>query len=190
MDNIQLIILGVAGLVAVVIIVVGVIGARRENLVEERLVGIEGQTSYKPIEVPDGEEKPLVEERRELLKGVDELLTKRKFGQKWRRQLARADLKLTVAEFAALHVVSMIGGFAVGYFVIARNDIVMSIVAGAVGFFAPRIYVARTISKRLINFETQLPDTLGLWVNALRSGYSVLQALEAIAKDAGEPTAT
>jgi tight adherence protein B len=59
-----------------------------------------------------------------------------------------------------------------------------------VGFFAPRIYVSRATSQRLIKFEQQLPDTLGLWVNALRSGYSVLQAMEAISKDAPEPTAT
>ena len=41
-----------------------------------------------------------------------------------------------------------------------------------------------------MRFENQLPDTLGLWVNALRSGYSVLQSMEAIARDAPEPTAT
>jgi tight adherence protein B len=64
------------------------------------------------------------------------------------------------------------------------------VVAGFVGFFAPRIYVSRTIQTRLLKFENQLPDTLGLWVNALRSGYSVLQSMEAIARDAPEPTAT
>jgi len=35
-----------------------------------------------------------------------------------------------------------------------------------------------------------LPDNLNMWVNGLRSGYSVLQAVEAIAKEAPEPTAT
>ncbi|MCS7071578.1 MAG: type II secretion system F family protein, partial [Anaerolinea sp.] len=39
-----------------------------------------------------------------------------------------------------------------------------------------------------VKFENQLPDTLGLWVNALRSGYSVLQSMEAIGRDAPEPT--
>jgi tight adherence protein B len=34
-----------------------------------------------------------------------------------------------------------------------------------------------------------LPDILGLWVNSLRSGYSVLQALEAISREAPEPSA-
>jgi len=66
----------------------------------------------------------------------------------------------------------------------------MAIVSGFVGFFAPRLYVSRITSTRLVRFEQQLPDTLGLWVNALRSGYSVLQSMEAIARDAPEPTAT
>lgn len=64
----------------------------------------------------------------------------------------------------------------------------MSIVAGFLGLFFPRIYVSRATSQRLIHFEQQLPDTLGLWVNALRSGFSVLQAMEAISRDAPEPT--
>ena len=57
--------------------------------------------------------------------------------------------------------------------------------------FSPRAFTSsRITSSRLNRFENQLPDTLGLWVNALRSGYSVLQSMEAIARDAPEPTAT
>src|SRR6185503_2337865 len=77
-----------------------------------------------------------------------------------------------------------------GYFVLFGQQIIMGVVAGFVGFFAPRIYVSRATASRLIRFENQLPDTLGLWVNALRSGYSVLQSMEAISRDAPEPTST
>jgi tight adherence protein B len=189
----DLVVLGGAVLIAIVIIVIGIISARSEqNLIEERLGRYEQQPdSYQPLlDIEEEVERSGGEERRKLLENFDNVLTQRKFGQKWRRQLARADIKLTVAEFFAIHIVTTIIGFGGGYFVLFSNDIVMSIIAGFIGFFAPRIYVARTISKRLISFETQLPDTLGLWVNALRSGYSVLQAMEAIAKDAPEPTAT
>lgn len=187
-DSTRLIVLGAGVLIAVIVVVVGVISARRDNLVEERLDRMSQGASLQ-LEVQDeAEDKAAVQERRELLKGLDNALAQRKFGQKWRRQLARADIKLTVAEFAALHFVGSIGGFLLGFIILFRGEIVSSIVAGFIGFFVPRIYVARTVSKRLISFETQLPDTLSLWVNALRSGYSVMQAMEAIAKDAGEPT--
>jgi tight adherence protein B len=159
-----------------------------KDLVEERLGRYEqGYQSF--LDVEEDGETPKKEERK-ALDAIDKAIAKRPFAQKWRTQLARADLKLTVAEFAALHVVSVIGFFAAGYFVLFRGDLIMSIVAGFVGFFFPRIYVSRATSKRLVRFENQLPDTLGLWVNALRSGFSVLQAMEAISRDAPEPTAT
>lgn len=194
MDGTQLIILGGAGLLAVVIVVIGIISARSEhNLMQDRLMRLETESHdlYQPLDLPDETETAAKEERGgKMLERANEIIGRGKWGKSWRQKLARADLKLTVAEFAAAIFASTIIGFAGGYFVLFQGDIVMSIVAGFIGFFVPRIYVARTISKRLINFETQLPDTLSLWVNALRSGYSVLQSMEAIARDAPEPTAT
>jgi tight adherence protein B len=186
----EVIIIGVAGLVALVVIVVGIVSVRSErDLVEERLGRYEqGYETFLDTEDEDGD-KPKKDERK-ALDAIDKAIAKRPFAQRWRTQLARADLKLTVAEFAALHVVSVIGFFGAGYFVLFRGDLVLSIVAGFVGFFFPRLYVSRQTSQRLVRFENQLPDSLGLWVNALRSGFSVLQAMEAISRDAPEPTAT
>jgi len=48
--------------------------------------------------------------------------------------LSRADLKLTVSEYAAVHVISMFAFFALGYFVLFGQQIVMAIVSGFVGF--------------------------------------------------------
>lgn len=189
----QILILGGALLVAGLIVAVGVFSARSEqNIIETRLntAGDYSGDYSALLDDSDTFQEEQAKERAGALESLDKLLTERKFGRKWRMQLARADLKLTVAEFATLHVIGMIGGFAGGYFILFSGDLIFSIVTAFIGFFMPRIYVSRTISKRLIAFETQLPDTLGLWVNALRSGYSVLQAMEAVAKDAGEPTKT
>lgn len=187
----SLIILGGAVLVAVVLIVIGIFTSRSEqNLVEERLGAIQ-QSTYEPF-VPDDEDASSLKsnEPGAALQALDNILSERTFGKKWRKQLSRADLKLTVAEFFALHFICLTGGFAAGYFIIFRGDLIFSVAAAFIGFFAPRIFVSRKISKRLIQFEQQLPDTLSLWVNALRSGYSVLQAMEAISRDAPEPTKT
>lgn len=193
METTQLLILGGAGLLATLIVVIGIVSARSDqNLIEERL-STATSDGYEPLgDLYDKEddESQIEEKRGSPLMAIDKILTQRNFGKSWRKKLARADLKLTVAEFAGLHVIGMIGGFAAGYFLLFAGDLIFSIVAAFIGFFIPRIYVARTISKRLIEFEKQLPDTLGLWVNALRSGYSVLQSMEAIAQDAPEPTKT
>ncbi len=186
-----IIIIAIAAVVAVGVIIWGIVSVRSEkDIIEERLARIEDNNSsfLELEEVP--EDKPVEKKTSALQDRLDGLVSERQFGKKWRQQLSRADLKLTVSEYAALHVISMFGFFALGYFVLFGQQLVMGIVAAFVGFFAPRIYVSRITSSRLIKFENQLPDTLGLWVNALRSGYSVLQSMEAIARDAPEPTAT
>jgi tight adherence protein B len=195
MSELQIIIIVVAAVVAIGVVIWGVINVRTEkDLIEERLGRYEeSYNAVVEVEVDDEELKRRKDEEKRdsaLRKRVDAMVADRPFAQKWRQQLARADLKLTVAEYAAVHVISVFAFFALGYFVLFGQQLVMGIVAAFVGFFAPRIYVARAISSRLIRFENQLPDTLGLWVNALRSGYSVMQSMEAIGRDAPEPTST
>lgn len=183
-------ILAGAGILALVVLVIGVRSVRseRDNL-EERLGRYEESSFQSFLDVDESELE--VEEKKPdsaLEKAIDKAIAGRPFAQKWRQQLARADIKLTVAEYAAIHVISMILFFLAGYFIIFGQQLVPAIVAGFVGLFAPRLYVARATSKRLREFEQQLPDTLGMWVNALRAGYSVPQAMEAISRDAPDPT--
>ncbi|GAB1419953.1 type II secretion system F family protein [Anaerolineales bacterium] len=127
------------------------------------------------------------DEERSLLDPFNNYLANRTFGQSWQQKLARADLKLTVAEFFVLHFVAMGIAFFIGY-LIFQGDIVFSVVLAFIGFFFPRIYVGRRVNGRLHRFEQQLPDTIQLWTSALRAGYSPQQAMEAIAREAAEPT--
>lgn len=176
---------GIAGVVAVVVIIIGVFNVRSErDLVEERL----GRFEQIPFEFEEETEEK--EDQARALDAIDKAIARRPFAQRWRTQLARADIKLTVAEYAALHVIGPMVFFGAAYFILFRGDLIMSLVAGFIGFFAPRFWVSRSTSKRLLRFEQQLPDTLALWVNALRSGFSVMQAMEAISRDAPEPTST
>lgn len=190
--NPAVIVIGIAIVVAIGVIIWGIVSVRTEkDIIEERLARIENaNASFLPLDDLPETEESTEKKASALQERLDSMVSERQFGKKWRQQLSRADLKLTVSEYAALHVVSMFGFFALGYFVLFGQQIVMAIVSGFVGFFAPRIYVSRITSSRLNRFEQQLPDTLSLWVNALRSGYSVLQSMEAISRDAPEPTAT
>jgi tight adherence protein B len=195
MDSTQIIVIVIAAVVAVGVIIWGVINVRTEkDLIQERLERIEqagDQPGFNSMLEIDVEDNKTNEKKQSALSTLfDNTLSERRFGKTWKQQLARADLKLTISEYAALHVIGIFGGFLVGYFVLFGQQLVMGVVAAFVGFFAPRIFVARKTATRLIQFENQLPDTIGLWVNALRSGYSVLQSMEAIARDAPEPTST
>ncbi len=178
-----------AALIAVVIVVIGIVSIRRrKDEIEERLSSFD--QTYSPfldledVEAEKEAQGPTFKDK------LNEALADRPIGQKWRQALSRADVKITVAEYAILHVLSTIGFFIVAYIVLFPGQIVMAVVGAFVGFFAPRIVIARLTARRLTRFENQLADTLGLWVNALRAGYSVLQSMEAISRDAPEPTAT
>jgi tight adherence protein B len=186
----QIVIIAVAALVAGGVLVWGIRSLRSEEAaVEERLQNLGMELEPVVQEVPEEEKRP-ARKSSAMQDNLDKLIEERGFGKKWRTQLLRANLKITVAEFAALHVIAMIGLFIVGYFVLFGQQLVMGIISAFVGFFVPRIYLSFSVGKRLRQFESQLPDTISLWVNALRSGYSVPQAMEAIGRDAPEPTAT
>jgi tight adherence protein B len=63
-------------------------------------------------------------------------------------------------------------------------------VLGAVAGYVLPAFVLRFLAKRRCKkFEEQLPDVLTLVASSLSTGFSLLQALDAVAKDAAEPAA-
>jgi tight adherence protein B len=103
--------------------------------------------------------------------------------------LRQADLKLKVSEYMLLHVVAVLVFGVISWFLF-NQSVVFALIGSLAGFFAPRMYVSQRARKRRRDFENQLGDTLNLWVNALRSGYSVLQSMETIASETPEPIST
>jgi tight adherence protein B len=194
MEGLAPIIIGVIALVVVIGGIAAFVFSRRDqSKLDDRLESINQMDDFSEWdEASEAEQKSttssVIEESRRVLDPLNNMLSQRKFGQNMRQKLSRANVKLTVAEYSASHFVSSAMGFIIGYVFLAGGDIIFSSLFAVVGFFVPRFYVGRLINKRLQAFETQLPDTLGLWVNALRSGYSVLQAMEAISRDAPDPT--
>jgi tight adherence protein B len=122
--------------------------------------------------------------REALADRLDNVLARRGLAGNIRAQLRKADVKLTVSEYLAVH-------FVVGFLLGAFALLLRGPVAGAIGFigglFIPRIYVSIRQRRRLNAFNDQLPDILSLWVNSLRAGFSVPQAMEAVAREAPVP---
>jgi tight adherence protein B len=181
-------IIGVFAVVAIGVLGFGIASLRRERQVklDERLGRY--TTDYGVL-LADLEEEDKRAKERAITQVFDSAIADREFARNWKDQLARADLKITPSEYAFAHLGSIIATFLIGFFIIFGGNFVLAAVAGAAGFFWPRLYVGFRKNKRIRNFEGQLPDTLSMWVNGLRSGYSVLQAMEAIAQEAPEPTA-
>jgi len=186
MNPTMLIAIGAVVVVLVLIIAVVSIRSQRSSVVEERLERIAEPGMF--MKVAEEEEQEKEKKPSALTQRLEDSLKSRNFAKNWRDQLARADLKLTVSEYLALHVISMFGVAFLAYFILFPGQIVFMILGAGVGLFIPRIYVSFKQGRRLHNFEQQLPDILGLWVNSLRSGYSVMQALEAISREAPAPS--
>jgi len=179
-------------ILAVGVLVVGLASSRRQHALVDARLGTLNERHLEPIyeQEEEGSGRKKQREQNEMIRRLDKRLEGGGFGKKWRTQLARADLKLTVAEFLGMHFAAMGAAFLIAILFVVKGDIIMSTVAAFVGFFIPRMIVSSRISSRLKKFEQQLPDILGLWVNAMRSGYSVAQAMEAIGRDAAEPSRT
>lgn len=108
------------------------------------------------------------------------------WGDRVARDLARADLKLKVAEYLSLYIIAIVFGTILFGFLGGWHPV--SFLIGAVlGAFAPRFYVKRSQRQRLGKFDGQLGDMLNLMVNGLRAGYSTMQAMEAISKELPPP---
>ena len=177
--------ISLAIIIGIVLLNIVVIGAfllldRRRTVVEQRL----GQITQSGQIIATAAEPA---ERRSSAIGqvVNRALVGRGFGERIQRDLARADLKLNVAEYLALHILLGFGFFVVGY--ILGHGLFLGIVFGIAAFFVPRMYVGYLQNKRLRTFDNQLGDMLNLTVNGLRAGYSSMQAQESVARELPPP---
>ncbi len=120
---------------------------------------------------------------------VDRAIERQGFAQRLARDLARADIKMTPGEFLILQTLATGGAGFAGYLVAGQN-LLLGLVGLAAGYFLPRLWLARRIAARLGAFNSQLPGTLDLMSNSLRAGYSLLQAMETVSREAPDPTAS
>jgi tight adherence protein B len=195
MDNPLVAILAIAGasLVVIGVLAFAIYSIRRDRsaIIDERLGRYTSEYGSQLSELLTVEEEAASQGSRALMslkEAADSAIKERGFAKKWKTQLARADIKITPAEYLGLHFVSVAVAFLIGNVVLGSP--IFAVLAAVEGFFFPRIYVARKTGKRQRDFEAQLADNLQMWVNGLRSGYSVLQAIESISKEAAEPTAS
>lgn len=100
-------------------------------------------------------------------------------------RMQQADLPLLGTEFqTGLAVLGVIGA-AVGGILI--QNILGAVVGAAIGVIAGLMWLSIRIKRRQDAFAGQLSDMLTMVSNALRSGFSFMQAIELVAKEMGDP---
>jgi tight adherence protein B len=165
------------------------------ELVEER---IEKYLEVSESELEFGSSEAVGDEGEQtsvLTEWINNLVINTDFGAKISVMLARADLKFKPGEYVALMILSSFFTGFLGYFFGGGSEAggsakLFAVVGLGLGLFLPRIFVQRQQSKRLNDFNSQLPDMLNLMVNGLRAGFSTMQALEAVSKELPPPINT
>jgi tight adherence protein B len=122
-----------------------------------------------------------------LAKRVEASLSGRTFAAALQTDLARANLKVTVGEFVVLQIAAMVSFGVVAWYI--SQAIPVGGAFAVVGWFIPRIWLGRRQAARLKAFNNQLADTIALMSNSLRSGLSLVQAMEMISREAEPPIA-
>jgi tight adherence protein B len=185
MESVQILmnpgILAIIVALAVLIIFIGLSRAGRasEELIEERL----DRYATRAEEKAEESEK----KRRSAIDGLEEVVARRGFSANIQTDLARADLKLRVAEFMMLTVLSILACFLIARLIF--GSALVGLLFGVIGFFLPRIYVNVRKGRRLNAFNDQLGDTITLLANSLRSGYTIVQSMNTVAEQLADPIA-
>ncbi len=129
--------------------------------------------------------------RRKLVnERIEKAVRGKGFAVSIQRSLVRADLKLTVAEFIGLKILSTAVGFGIGTFLgrsFGQFSLIVGLLVGIIFMYLPDFFVKRRGNKRIKQFNNQLGDTITLAANSLRSGYSLLQSMELIGREAPAP---
>jgi tight adherence protein B len=104
---------------------------------------------------------------------------------KIRDLLSQANVAWTPARLLLLSAVSC---FIPGYLIYLRTGVaVVAVICGALAGAVPFVYVFSKRSKRFAQFEQGLPGALDLIVSGLRSGHSLVSALNLVAREVPDP---
>ena len=153
---------------------------------QQRLGQFVGGADDDTLDRDDDDGQTQVSSSSSLTQSLDNVIEERGLGRNLATELARADLKITVAEFWALNLISMVALGALAA-LIYQGNLFLILLGLVAGFFIPKIFVKARKKKRLKAFNDQLCDGITLMANGLRAGYSLLQAMEAVGQEMPPP---
>ncbi len=168
---------------AVVLLVAGIAFTLRDerSLVDRRL------EQYVQTDKAESKEESKQRARTTILTNwLTQRVETTSLGERISRGLAQADLKLKSGEYIALIFISsfLTGAFA---YLFGGGSVPFGLAGLILGLFIPRFVVRYLQGQRLRKFNDQLPDMLNLVVNSLRSGFSALQAMDAVSQELPAP---
>ncbi len=172
---------GALGVLAVFLVLARAVGMGGNPRAESRLQEFAGRPQEQKQEHAD---------REKITARTDRAMQKVAYAQRVARNLAQADIKLTITEYLLIKAFAVAVGWLLGQF-LGRGtgglQILVGLGVGFVGWFVPDWYVKFMQSRRISAFNNLLGDTILLMANSLRSGYSFLQTMELVGRESPQP---
>jgi tight adherence protein B len=198
METLLTLLVSLLAAVAVLLMVWGIFGGRRDTPVQRleryaRRHAMDVAASASAAAGGRGRGGLLGSSRAFL--GLDRAVERRDWGANLARELARADLALRPTEFLLIRVGLLVGlpvvGFLLGATVLPglANPLAWLVLA-VLGWWLPGFWLRRRQTARLRAFDAKLADTITLIANALRAGSSFLQAVELVVRETAPPVST
>lgn len=128
----------------------------------------------------------------QILQVGDRVMSGRESTTKTVQLLERADLPWRAGEWFVIRIIVIVVAIAVGVLFLGGST--LATLGGAAlgfvaGFLLPTLALRFLAKRRSKKFESVLPDVMMLVATSLSSGFSLLQALDSVARDAPEPAA-
>jgi tight adherence protein B len=124
---------------------------------------------------------------RRFVVGAEDIARDRGFINQIETALDQANIPLRPGEaIAGILGIAIVGGLLV---MVYQQSLIWGAVTAAFVLGIAVFLIQGVAARHKAKFESQLPDTLNLLSTSLRSGYSLLQAVEAVGAEAPEPTA-
>jgi tight adherence protein B len=117
---------------------------------------------------------------------LNEVIKRQSFAERIERDLAQANVPLTVSEYLLLRIGVILLAALIALFV--WRSVLMIAPAMAIGFLLPVFWLRARRKKRNRDFNDQLAETLALVATSMRGGFSLIQSLANVARDSQEPT--
>ena len=108
--------------------------------------------------------------------------------EKLQIKISSAYWQISDTEFILIRILATVLGFILGWLI--PGTILGGVFLGALGFLVPPILLDRAIVRRQQTFHEQLLDVLIMVKGAVQAGYSLMQALDMMASQVNEPSAS
>lgn len=108
--------------------------------------------------------------------------------EKLQVKISSAYWEISDTEFILIRILVTAMGFLLGW--VIPGNILGGVFLGALGLLIPPILLDQAIQKRQRKFHEQLLDVLIMIKGAVQAGYSLMQALDLMAEQVNEPSAS